>query len=136
MNDILYPLAGGVVIGISTILMLFFLGRITGISGILSSTLKRPSVENAWRYFFILGLLVGGIFLKTIFPEIFNYNYELPVVPTLVAGVLVGYATMLGSGCTSGHGVCGISRFSARSIFATLLFISSGVVTVYLKGVL
>lgn len=136
MENIVYPLLGGILIGLSSSFMLGGLGRITGISGILASTLKKPKKEELWRYLFLLGLVGGGFLIKWIRPELFNYSLDFSILDAVIAGLLVGFGTRLGSGCTSGHGVCGLARFSKRSIVATLVFMFFGMATVVLKGVL
>jgi uncharacterized membrane protein YedE/YeeE len=128
-------LLGGVLIGLSVTMMLLFKGRVTGISGILYRTTVSPRSENSWRLLFILGLLVGGLVLQTLFPETLINSLEMSSLRVGVAGFLVGFGTLLGNGCTSGHGVCGISRFSLRSITATMTFMAFGILTVYLLRV-
>lgn len=125
-------LAGGVIIGIAVSLMLFLNGRVTGISGILNEALGslKASEKSAWRFTFILGLLLGGIFMMWYRAESFLSVYEPEWPMTLIAGILVGFGTVMGGGCTSGHGVCGISRLSPRSIVATIIFICAGMATV------
>jgi len=134
MESILYPLIGGVLIGLSSSTMLSGLGRITGISGIVGNTLTAPAKEHLWRYTFILGLIIGGFIIKLYIPSMFNYNLDLNPYATVIAGLLVGFGTRLGSGCTSGHGVCGIARLSKRSTIATITFILFGMITVAVKG--
>jgi uncharacterized protein len=128
-QSIQLALIGGVVIGAAVSLMLWLNGRVTGISGIFNGLLARPSNDNTWRFAFIGGLLAGGLALRLLYPQAFG-----PAVgshaQTAIAGVLVGVGTVIGSGCTSGHGVCGISRGSARSIVATITFILVGMLTV------
>ena len=136
MENVLYPLLGGILIGLSSTTMLGGLGRITGISGILGSSLSRFNLENIWRYNFLTGLILGGFFMQMLFPEMFNYEVKGSVYKIVIAGLLVGFGTRLGSGCTSGHGVCGLARLAKRSIYATLTFILAGIVTVYIQGVL
>ncbi len=133
----LFPLLGGGLIGLASALLLLFNGRIAGISGIVSGAmmpLKNP--QWAWRMVFVLGLIAGGAVLTFAFPQAFSGPLELPLPMAAGAGLLVGLGTRLGSGCTSGHGVCGIGRFSARSIVATITFISTGIITVWLLGIL
>ena len=125
------PLFGGILIGLSASLMLLFHGRITGISGILNSSISRPSSTHLWRYLFLFGMLIGGIMMSFIFPENIVFS-ERPKALYILAGLLVGLGTTLGNGCTSGHGVCGISRLSKRSIMATALFISFGIITTWI----
>jgi len=132
MESIIKALAGGVLIGISVTLMLWLNGRVTGISGIINSVLCRLNKESLWRYTFLAGLLVGGGILYVINPSVFANTTDRALPEVAIAGLLVGFGTVLGSGCTSGHGVCGISRLSIRSIVATLVFILSGVVAVQL----
>lgn len=124
------PLLGGVVIGLAVSLMLLFNGRVTGISGIIGGALRPEKGQWAWRIFFILGLVVGGFILKGVYPQSFVQKVNTQFYDYIIAGLLVGYGTLLGNGCTSGHGVCGISRFSIRSIIATVTFIVSGMVSV------
>ena len=134
MEGVLLPLLGGILIGLSSSTMLGGIGRITGISGIASSLLTKPSTEDSWRYAFILGLLSGGTILLLTKPELFSYSLDFPLGRTIVAGLLVGYGTRLGGGCTSGHGVCGMARLAKRSIVATLIFIFFGIISVSLFG--
>lgn len=126
MNQIV----GGVLIGIAATIMLLFNGRITGVSGILGGILDRTVSDKSWRLMFLTGLVTGGILLKFILPESFALQSSALPVDYLIAGFLVGFGTLLGNGCTSGHGVCGISRLSQRSMLATVTFILSGVVSV------
>jgi uncharacterized membrane protein YedE/YeeE len=123
-------IAGGVLIGLASSLLILLNGRIAGISGILGGLLHPGTNDVAWRFTFLAGLVVS--------PLVYGLLATLPVVeveaaPSLLilAGLLVGFGTRLGSGCTSGHGVCGIARVSRRSIAATLIFIASGMLTVY-----
>lgn len=123
-------LVGGVMIGIAVSLMLFLTGRVAGISGILSGLIRPAKGDIAWRLFFIFGLITGGLALQFNRPEVFGRSPLVHDWTVVIAGLLVGYGTTLGSGCTSGHGICGISRFSIRSIAATMIFICAGVVSV------
>ena len=137
MDLIIMPLIGGVLIGLSSSVLLFGLGRIAGISGIFASSfLSHPKSTETWKYFFIIGLMLGGIIMKVILPELFKYHFIGSIPLTIIAGLLVGFGTRLGSGCTSGHGVCGLPRKSARSLVATCTFMIVGIITVFLKGLL
>ena len=129
-QDWINALLGGVIIGISVSLMLLWNGRVTGISGIINGTLSPVKGDTGWRVLFVVGLFLGGLTLKVLNPNIFSGGLQTETWTTVVAGLLVGFGTILGSGCTSGHGVCGISRMSPRSLVATILFISAGVVAV------
>ena len=123
-------LIGGALIGVSVSLMLLWNGRVTGISGIAYGLLRKNSEDTLWRVYFIAGLIAGGLVLKFIRPEAFGSSSLSNDWTVLVAGILVGFGTVLGNGCTSGHGVCGISRLSPRSLVATLLFVGCGMLTV------
>ncbi|MFZ4403200.1 MAG: YeeE/YedE family protein [Pseudobdellovibrionaceae bacterium] len=129
-QDWINALIGGVIIGISVSLMLLWNGRVTGISGIINGTLSPVKGDTSWRVLFIGGLILGGLTLKVLNPNIFSGNLQTETWTTVVAGLLVGFGTILGSGCTSGHGVCGISRMSPRSLVATVIFILAGVIAV------
>lgn len=125
-------LLGGALIGLSVSLMLLWNGRVTGISGILYGLFSPTRGETPWRLSFVGGLLFGGLALRSLRPEAFP-EIEWPADwKVVLAGVLVGFGTVLGSGCTSGHGVCGISRLSLRSVVATLLFVGTGILSVSL----
>jgi uncharacterized membrane protein YedE/YeeE len=130
LTTTLYSLLGGGLIGLAVTLMLLFNGRVTGISGIISSSLTKPNKDIYWRWTFLAGLIAGGGLMQSLRPELFvNLTTSTPLL-VMVAGLLVGYGTVLGSGCTSGHGVCGISRLSLRSIAATLTFMLFGFLAV------
>ncbi|WP_020405979.1 YeeE/YedE family protein [Hahella ganghwensis] len=128
--DFVWPLTGGVLIGLAAVLMLWLLGRIAGISGILWTSIVET--DRHWRLAFIGGLILGPVlahfFLKLPIPESGGQNWLL----IIVAGLLVGFGTRLGSGCTSGHGVCGLGRRSPRSLSATLTFMATGILTVFI----
>lgn len=123
---------GGIIIGLAVSFMLLFTGRVTGISGIIGGALKPKPLDFSWRLLFVSGLISGGVIIKMIHPELFAFDANLKTPDLIIAGLLVGFGTSLGNGCTSGHGVCGISRFSLRSLLATMTFIASGVLSVYL----
>lgn len=124
---------GGVLIGISVSLTLLLHGRIAGISGIVSGAIDSGSTLNQriWRIVFIAGLVVGAVPLAYFMPAYFVAGIERSPAVVALAGILVGVGTRMGSGCTSGHGVCGISRGSSRSLVATGTFIATGILTVW-----
>jgi uncharacterized membrane protein YedE/YeeE len=124
-------LCGGILIGLSASLLLLGDGKIAGISGIVSGLVHPVKNDTAWRALFIVGLLIGGLLFQFIAPEVFTIGISRSTGALLLAGLLVGFGTRLGNGCTSGHGVCGISRFSPRSFVSTVTFIVTGAVTVY-----
>jgi uncharacterized membrane protein YedE/YeeE len=125
-------LLGGVLIGISVSMMLYFNGRVTGISGIINGVLSPMKGDTAWRVLFIVGLFFGGIVMGQLKPDVFTKTLVTETWTTVVAGLLVGFGTIMGSGCTSGHGVCGISRLSPRSLIATGVFMAAGILAVFL----
>ncbi|WP_296243104.1 MULTISPECIES: YeeE/YedE family protein [unclassified Psychrobacter] len=123
-------LVGGLMLGVATVILLLGIGRIAGISGIFSSLLKPKGVEM-WQVLFIMGLVVSPLFYRLVKPlPSIEVSTSLPLLIT--AGLLVGFGTRLGSGCTSGHGICGNARLSPRSMAATVTFMLFGIVTVYL----
>lgn len=125
-------LTGGILIGFSATMMLILLGRIAGISGIVGGLLSPAAPgETGWRAAFVGGLLVGGILLRAVSPDFFGGVLDRSVPALLAAGLLVGFGTRLGSGCTSGHGVCGLSRGSVRSLAATATFMATGMVAAF-----
>jgi uncharacterized membrane protein YedE/YeeE len=125
-------LLGGALIGMAAVLMMLFSGRIAGVSGIAGGLLRPPSGDTAWRLAFVAGLisaplayrLFAGAFPPLVFPVGAGF--------LAAGGLLVGFGTQLGSGCTSGHGVCGVSRLSPRSLAATGVFMALGLATVFL----
>jgi uncharacterized membrane protein YedE/YeeE len=127
-------LIGGLLIGLATALMMLFNGRIAGISGIVGGLLARNGSEVGWRAVFVVGLLLGAFAYMLATGGALPVRVEASLLVMVVAGLLVGFGTRLGSGCTSGHGVSGIARFSKRSIVATLVFMGAGIVTVFLTG--
>ncbi|MBT8139529.1 MAG: YeeE/YedE family protein [Gammaproteobacteria bacterium] len=122
-------LAGGALIGLAAVAMMATIGRIAGVSGILANVLK-PASALHWQWAFVGGLLASGLFIHWLVQPVV-IQVQSSSVMLVVAGLLVGFGTRLGSGCTSGHGVCGISRLSPRSLLATGVFISFGVLTVF-----
>ena len=114
-SKIAYPLVGGALIGLAATLMLLFNGRVTGISGILAASLAKPLKDGVWRWAFVAGLIIGGFLMHIARPDLFINLSRRSTALVLIAGLLVGYGTVMGGGCTSGHGVCGISRLSIRS---------------------
>jgi uncharacterized membrane protein YedE/YeeE len=123
---------GGTLIGVAVTLMLWLNGRMAGVSGIMHSLLSAPKAEWLWRFSFLFGLVLGAVLFNLINPGFFTPRAGYPYWLLAPGGFLVGFGTRLGSGCTSGHGICGIANRSPRSILATLVFMGSGVVTVYL----
>jgi len=127
----LASLAGGVLIGLSAAAMLFFDGKIVGISGILAGVLRPVKSDTSWRLSFIGGLVTGGLVLRVLLPVSFQFGTLRSNGALAIAGLLVGVGTRLGNGCTSGHGVCGVARLSVRSMVATTIFMATGAAVVY-----
>lgn len=124
--------AGGMLIGAASALLLLGKGRVAGISGIVGGLFRPTSDDVAWRVTFVAGLLTSGLLLAQVDGALFVSSVQRSPTTLAVAGLLVGFGTRMGQGCTSGHGVCGISRFSARSLAATLTFMAAGFVTVFI----
>lgn len=131
-----FSIIGGALIGVAVTLMLLFNGRVTGISGIIASSLAKPNQEGLWRLLFLSGMLIGGFMMYTLKPELFVNLSGRGLGLVGLSGLLVGYGTVMGSGCTSGHGVCGVSRFSIRSVIATLTFMIFGFLAVQVASYL
>jgi uncharacterized membrane protein YedE/YeeE len=133
MNDFtpVPAFAGGVLIGVASILLFLFNGRIAGISGIVAGLVRRSSGESAWRECFVAGLISGGLLLRLLYRDAFAGSGQASLPLLGVAGLLVGLGARMAGGCTSGHGVCGTARLSARSMLVTLTFIVAGAATVF-----
>ena len=131
----LSALTGGLLVGLSVALFFIFNGRMIGISGIASNLLisKNNRVEN---FLFLVGLILGPLVYNFISVKEINISISNSLILLITAGVMVGFGTKLSSGCTSGHGISGISRFSLRSIIATITFMLVGILTVLITGTL
>jgi uncharacterized membrane protein YedE/YeeE len=130
--NILGGLIGGALIGSAAALLLFLNGRIAGISGILAGIFSSSSgAERLWRGAFVIGLVGGAAIYSLIFGHL-AVELQAGDFTLIIAGLLVGFGTRLGSGCTSGHGVCGLARRSPRSLLATMTFMGVGILTVFL----
>jgi len=123
-------LAGGVLVGIAAAMLALLNGRIAGISGVVGGLLKPTPGDVAWRLAFVVGL-VGSPLLYLLFAALPKPQIAAEYGALVLAGLLVGFGTRYGSGCTSGHGVCGLSRLSPRSLVATLTFMIAGFVAVF-----
>ena len=129
--DLVNGFLGGALIGLAAVLLLVANGRIAGVSGIVGGLLARAPGDTGWRAAFVLGLWLGAFVYCAVRGELLPVELETALPPTVAAGLLVGLGTRLGSGCTSGHGVCGIARFSRRSMVATAIFMAAGIATVF-----
>lgn len=123
-------LFGGALVGLAASILVLFNGRVFGISGLLSGTWSGEAGDKGWRWMALLGLAAAP-WLYRLAGETVPEVHSQPWIWVVVAGLLVGFGTRLGSGCTSGHGVCGLSRLSPRSLVATLMFMASGFLTVF-----
>ena len=129
MDSYFFPVVGGALIGLAVSLMLYLNGRVTGVSGIMSGALNRHKGDLGWRLNFILGLILGGFALKYFYPQALASDLQRNLPAVMIAGLFVGFGTVMGGGCTSGHGICGLSRFSPRSLVATIVFMTFGIVS-------
>ena len=125
-------LLGGALIGLSVSLLLMLNGRMAGISGIMNGLFSSPKKEEIWRGLFLVGLVIGAVIFQLLTNDSLQLRQDYPKVLLIVGGFLVGIGTRMGSGCTSGHGICGIANFSVRSITATITFMLSGMVSVFI----
>jgi uncharacterized protein len=126
-------LFGGALIGSGSALLLVTHGRIAGISGIAGGLVQRAASDRAWRLAFLAGLVVAGAAAAAVLPAAIGAPVR-PLAAIVVAGLLVGFGTQLGNGCTSGHGVCGLSRLSVRSLVAVATFMTTGAITAMIAG--
>lgn len=129
-------LAGGALIGLASALLLWMNGRIAGISGILGGLAAPRRSDVRWRLAFVLGLVVGGLIALQVLPNSIAFDIDRSSFTLGVAGLLVGFGTRLGGGCTSGHGVCGLSLLSRRSFVSVATFMLVAGITVYLSRAL
>lgn len=143
LGPVLQPLVGGLLIGVAAALLWLLQGRVAGISGIAGGLFTAPPSDRTWRLTFLLGLVGGGAVMWRLLPGAFGRAASSSglgsagaLLVVALAGLLVGVGTSISSGCTSGHGVCGISRLSPRSMAATGVFMATGAVTALIAGLL
>ena len=122
-------LVGGMLLGLAASVLLLGQGRVAGISGILGGLRAPQAGDVAWRLLFLAGLIGAGVVASAADPALLEVKVHRPPIVLALAGVLVGFGTRLGNGCASGHGVCGLSRFSPRSLVAVLTFMATGMLT-------
>lgn len=135
VEDALQTLAGGALVGLASAILWVTSGRILGVSGIVGGVVTPRRGDADWRLALVAGLAVGGLVLREIAPASFDIVTMRPGLVTIAAGLLVGFGTRMGSGCTSGHGICGVARLSPRSLAATLAFVLTGMATATLAHV-
>ena len=129
----LSALMGGALVGLAAVVLMLANGRIAGASGIFAGLFSfRLDEEFTWRLLFIAGMLLGAVVSAHMFPDASSIAFASSPAMTVIAGLIVGVGTVLGSGCTSGHGICGLSRFSLRSLVATCTFMAVAIVTVFI----
>lgn len=124
-------LIGGMMIGLAAVLFLGLIGRIAGVSGIVGGVMTSLTGDTGWRLAFVLGLVLGPLAVAAVSGVMADVDIATPWPWLVLAGLLVGFGTRLGSGCTSGHGVCGLARGSGRSAGATVIFFIVAIATVY-----
>jgi uncharacterized protein len=124
--------SGGVLIGLAATILLLFNGRIAGISGIMGGLLNPQRSELFWRIAFLIGIIIGAFLVHLTNQALNPLRVGFPVWLLVTGGFLVGFGTRMGNGCTSGHAVCGIARFSMRSLVATVTFMTTGFITVFI----
>ena len=133
-SDFVMALIGGAMIGLAASLLLLLRGRVAGISGVVGQLVGQGTTDRGWRLSFLVGLFLGGTVIVSLSPSMIDAPNGRSLTQLIAAGLLVGYGTRLGNGCTSGHGVCGLSRRSGRSLAATAVFMLTGFVTATLIG--
>ena len=132
MHPFIYATIGGALLGLAAVMMMGLKGRIAGVSGILTGTVTESGGERLWRILFIIGIVIGGAIPALLSADFRPPAPEAGTLLVLFGGLLVGLGTGLGSGCTTGHGICGIARLSPRSIVATCTFMGVAFLCVYL----
>ena len=126
---VIMAIFGGALIGTAASILLLTTGRVAGISGILGGLLKASQESKQWRVLFLFGLFFAGSLGAAFLPEQIQIHQNHSLMALGAAGLLVGFGTRLGNGCTSGHGICGLSRFSKRSLIAVIVFMATGFIT-------
>jgi uncharacterized membrane protein YedE/YeeE len=132
MNTLILALIGGGLVGLASSILLYSHGKVAGISGILGGFLVGNAEDKPWRLSFLIGLFMAGFIYALIDVSAFMNTEIQPIWITIPAGLLVGFGTQLGNGCTSGHGICGLARGSKRSFSATMMFMVTGMVAAFI----
>jgi len=132
LHPFVYALTGGLLIGLSAALLMGLNGKILGITGIIREACKRKAADSAWRWAFLTGAVAAGLSIQWFAPQLVRIEHPVPWRIYAISGLLVGYGSACANGCTSGHGVCGISRLSLRSIVATVTFMATSMLTVWI----
>lgn len=129
--NLVSAIIGGALIGIGAAALMLATGKIAGISGIVSGLLAPKPGDFGWRVALVVGMVAVGTLIAIFWPELHGFGVDRSLVAIAAAGLLVGFGARLGSGCTSGHGVCGLARLGPRSLVATLTFMTSGALAVF-----
>lgn len=129
---IIYPIVGGVLIGLASIGMMLFNGRIAGVSGILKGVIRPEKGEWTWKAAFVLGMILTGVAMTALYPQYAVVEIDRSIAAYAIAGLLIGLGAGMANGCTSGHGVCGVGRLSNRSVTITMSFTVSGIIIVWI----
>lgn len=132
MESFILPSIGGGLIGLAASALLLLNGKIFGVTGIVAGTIWGEGKDRQWRMAAVMGLVFGSALTSVFAPKLFEYEFDTATWLMAMAGLAVGFGTRLGSGCTSGHGICGLPRFSPRSLVAVLTFMATGVVTTFI----
>jgi uncharacterized membrane protein YedE/YeeE len=132
----LSALIGGLMIGAAGVMLLWLNGRMAGISGIFGSVISTDQSDNAWRILFLVGLVLGGFVWMLLGGDVGAITITAGMPELIGAGLLVGFGTQLGSGCTSGHGVCGIGRLSPRGLVSTLIYMFTGALVIFVLRIM
>ena len=125
-------LGGGILIGLSSVILLAFSGRIMGVSGMVNNLVTPMAGGTTWRLYLLGGMMLGGALYEYVLASSPTPAFAFAPIAMIVGGLLVGFGTRMGSGCTSGHGVCGLGRLSPRSLAAVVTFLTTGILTVYI----
>ena len=134
MQHFYWSLLGGVLVGCAAGVVLLANGRVAGISGMVSCVLRPRGTDSSWQIVYLLGLIAGGAVLAFLDPAALPVGRVAPMQMMIGAGLLAGFGARLSGGCTSGHGLCGVGRFSGRSTVATITFMTAGALTVWVMS--
>jgi uncharacterized membrane protein YedE/YeeE len=133
-TSLVSAIIGGALIGVGASALMLASGKIAGLSGIVSGLLSPKPGDVSWRLALVAGIVVVGALLALVAPELYGFGVDRSLLAIVVAGLLVGFGARLGSGCTSGHGVCGLARLGPRSLVATLTFMSTGALAAFVAN--
>ena len=127
---------GGTILGIAALILFATVKRIAGVSGIIGGLLLFKKNDTAWRVVFLSGLIFGGLILSKVYPKTLSIELTYSTPALILAGLLVGFGSRIGNGCTSGHGICGLGRLQPHSMVAVISFLTTGIITATIVGTL